>query len=163
MPTEWKSYLSVGKNKECLLSFLSTDWSCNPNHLPEGVTLYVGEGKSCVSITKQHQSESPIIQKIESLRCDNEESDTRLILHAKHASDQGYSSVVVRTPDTDVIVILACLEQRIMCELYVETGVGDRKRLIDINKVSASLPSESCKALIRFHAFTGTYQIVPFY
>lgn len=38
------------------------------------------------------------------LECDHEEADTRLLLHAKHASDHGFSVVVTKSPDTDVHV-----------------------------------------------------------
>ena len=164
VPKEWKNFLSVGKNKETLLSFLSSEWSHDPKHLPENVTLFVGEGTSCISIVKQHQT--PIVAQVPILCCDHEEADTRLALHAKQASDEGFTSVVIRTPDTDVIAILACLQQQIVCELYIETGTGDRKQLIDINKVSASLPFESEKSLIGFHAFTGNYfklSRIPFF
>ncbi len=39
--------------------------------------------------------------------CNHEEADTRMVVHVPHALQQGASSVIVCTVDTDVIVILA--------------------------------------------------------
>ena len=41
-----------------------------------------------------------------------EEADTRILLHAKHASDQGYTSVIVVSEDTDVFVLLIAFAKR---------------------------------------------------
>lgn len=154
MPSEWKKFLSVGKNKENLLGFLSSQWSCvDPIHLPRNLAIYVGQNTTCVSL--KNVNKSIVVDRIESLCCDHEEADTRMLLHAKHASEEGFHSVAIRTPDTDVIVILVGLQSQILCGLYVETGVGDRKRLIDVEKVSDALTPGSQKALIGFHAFTG--------
>ena len=40
------------------------------------------------------------------LACNHEEADTRIVVHVLHALEQGMKSVLVRTVDTDVIVIL---------------------------------------------------------
>lgn len=39
-------------------------------------------------------------------QCDHEEADTRIIVHVRHAFKGGSESVLVRTVDTDVVVIL---------------------------------------------------------
>ncbi len=38
--------------------------------------------------------------------CDHEETDTRLAVHIVHAIHNGHGKILVRTVDTDVIVIL---------------------------------------------------------
>lgn len=43
---------------------------------------------------------------ITELRSNQEEADTRLILHAKYMSLQGSNNVIVVRPDTDVLVLL---------------------------------------------------------
>jgi len=39
--------------------------------------------------------------------CNQEETDTRVVLHILHALEQGIKSIVVQTVDTNVIIILA--------------------------------------------------------
>ena len=41
--------------------------------------------------------------------CDHEEADTRVCLHLKDALEKGAQTVILRTVDTDVIVILVGL------------------------------------------------------
>lgn len=44
--------------------------------------------------------------KAEQLKSDQEEADTRMIFHAAFASSCGLETIVVRSPDTDVLVLL---------------------------------------------------------
>ena len=37
--------------------------------------------------------------------CNHEEADTRMLLHAVHAARHGHTKVVLRTVDTDVLVL----------------------------------------------------------
>lgn len=39
-------------------------------------------------------------------QCNHEEADTRIVVHMRHALERGAESVLVRTVDTDVVVIL---------------------------------------------------------
>ena len=42
------------------------------------------------------------------LRSDHEEADTRLLLHAKHASED-HERIVIQSPDTDVVLLCVSL------------------------------------------------------
>ena len=52
VPAEWKKYLSVGKNKESLLAFLSTEWrKIDPKYLKnDDLIIYVAESNQCISL-----------------------------------------------------------------------------------------------------------------
>ena len=39
------------------------------------------------------------------LACSHEEADTRLLFHAKHASIESDEPILIRSPDTDVVVL----------------------------------------------------------
>ena len=41
-----------------------------------------------------------MLSEIHSLQSNQEETDTRIVIYIKYAEDQGFKSVVVRTPDT---------------------------------------------------------------
>ena len=43
------------------------------------------------------------------LYCNHEEADTRLLLHAKHASLESQEPILLRSPDTDVLVLTVFL------------------------------------------------------
>ena len=48
-----------------------------------------------------------VCEEINELNSNHEEADTKLLLHTKHASDNGEPNVLIKSPDTDV-TILAC-------------------------------------------------------
>jgi hypothetical protein len=41
--------------------------------------------------------------------CNHEEADTRIVVHVRHALQQGMRCIEVRTVDTDVVVILVAV------------------------------------------------------
>ena len=59
--------------------------------------MYVTSGESVVSVG-QTSSMMP--------DCNHEEAANRVVVHTLHALEQGIKSIVVRTVDTDVIIIL---------------------------------------------------------
>jgi hypothetical protein len=95
--------------------------------------------------------------------CQHEEADTRLLLHAKDATIQGHNKVIVRTVDTDVVVlVLGMIQQLDLDELWVAFGAGKHLRYISVHAISEALGSERCRALPAFHAFTGCDQTSAF-
>ena len=91
---------------------------------------------------------------VEDLACDHEEADTRMLAHAKSAS-AGYSSITIKSPDTDVFIIALNASLSIRADLYFETGRKDKRRIISISKVKENLGDLWSAALIGFHSFTG--------
>ena len=91
-------------------------------------------------------------------QCNHEEADTRIIVHVRHSLEGGAESVLVRTVDTDVVVILVgklhdLLAYNRRAKIWVAFGMGRHYSLIDINTICLTL-GES-RALPVFHAFTG--------
>ena len=92
---------------------------------------------------------------VPALVSDHEEADTRLLLHAKHACEDGHR-IVIQSPDTDVLLLCVSHYREIGCqELWFRTGVKDRLRYIPAHDVSTNLDPEICSALPAFHALTG--------
>ena len=101
---------------------------------------------------------------VDSLRSDHEEADTRMLLHAKHAS-LTCDKVMIYTPDTDVIITAMSMCSAIEANLFVMTGKGNARRIIDIalisNKANETINKTDCDkntflgALIGYHSFTG--------
>ena len=93
---------------------------------------------------------------IKELYCDHEEADTRMILHTMHAS-QSYRNIIIKSPDTDVLLIAlnACLSAD--ADILFETGIGTGKRIVSLNKIRHCLGDQWCCSLIGLHASTGLF------
>ena len=88
--------------------------------------------------------------------CSNEEADTRLFLHVADAVKKGYMKLLVRTVDTDVVVVaIATLNRTKPDELWVVLGTGGHFRFISIHEVAVSVGPRKSTTLPLFHALTG--------
>ena len=92
---------------------------------------------------------------------DHEEADTRMCLHVSDAIRKGARYVLVRTVDTDVIVILVgvffeLLKLNPNVQIWVAFGRGKNFRHYHINTICSEFGERKCRALPFFHAFTGS-------
>ena len=55
---------------------------------------------------------------VEELKSCQEEADTRILLHTKHASGQDYKSILIVSEDTDVFLLLIAFSNEIPASLY---------------------------------------------
>jgi len=87
-----------------------------------------------------------------------EEADTRIILHCLYASQsaEADTNIIVRTPDTDVLVILLSYSDCIAQPLFMDTGAGNKRRLINIHGIAEAIGLDLAKSLPGLHAFTGS-------
>ena len=105
------------------------------------------------------------------LECNHEEADTRMLLHAHHAS-QSTENIVIHTPDTDVLLIAIAASSQISGNIFIRTGTKNKVRIISIEKVKNTLilrydlqPTITellSKSLLGFHAFTGCDTVSAF-
>ena len=93
------------------------------------------------------------------LRCNHEEADTRIFLHAQHAGGK----CVLHADDTNVLVLLLAHAHN-LSNYYLKKGKGAKSRIVGISEVADQLgrqvvdgilKQELCKALIGLHALTG--------
>ena len=94
VPTNWNGFLRDGKNKQELFEFLSNKIAAFK--YPESKEVFVTQRQSVM--TNERTLEMP--------SCNHEEADTRLIVHIVNALTNGQSTCLVRTVDTDVVIIL---------------------------------------------------------
>lgn len=93
--------------------------------------------------------------------CDHEEADSRICIHVQDAVRNGASKVLVRTVDTDVIVILVGIYFQLCevyqdCEIWVGFGTGKHYKCYSINSICLHLGKRRSRALPFFHSFTGS-------
>ena len=93
----------------------------------------------------------------DTLFSDQEEADTRILLHISDAKRCGFERIMVRCRDTDVLVLLIHFFSDILpTELWMCAGTKEKKRFIPVHSVvPAGIPDVLCKFLPGFHALTG--------
>ena len=86
-----------------------------PDKVPPGKELVVTAGQECIIIIVKSAGASMASTAVEELLLTQEEADTRLILHARHAAVSGYETVLIRTRYTDVAIIACSVSHVIPC------------------------------------------------
>ena len=101
IPKNWQDFFQVDGNKMKLFNFLTKALF---------VTFYK-DGKQIVITDNDSISSKPRLCEPHSLSlspCTHEETDICLLVHANHAALCGHFKVLIRTVDTDVIVLVVC-------------------------------------------------------
>ena len=117
----------------------------------------VTSGERCFRLTKDDVTE------ITELRSTQEEADTRMMIHVKHAATS-YQNVVVNSEDTDVFLILLSLHSQIPTRILLRRGKGNAVGLIDIPRLGTILGEDVCQAMIGVHCsrYTGCDSVSAF-
>ncbi|CAB3981604.1 Hypothetical predicted protein, partial [Paramuricea clavata] len=148
LPGNWMDFLHDSTNKKELFAFLTT--KVEQFNCPASTAMYVTSGQSVLSISSGSPMQS----------CNHEEADTRVVVHILHALEHGERTVLVRTVDTDVVVILVGTFHNLaavqpLLDIWVAFGTGKNYRFYSINAICASLGEPRSRALPVFHAFSG--------
>ena len=76
---------------------------------------------------------------IDSFQSNQEEADTCIVIYIKYAEDQGFKSVVVCMPDTDVFFILLFHVHDLEITIYVDIGTRKKQRLVKVSELASTL------------------------
>ena len=148
IPGNWKAFLRIDENKMELFAFLAQQ--CTQIHT---------DGKVVSTLGKLTILNSPMEDTSRLSPCTHEEAETKLLLHAADASSTGCKRIMLRTVDTDVVVLSTALFNQInVTELWVSFGTGKNCRLIPVHAISKTLGPQKSMSLLMFHAFTGCDQ-----
>jgi len=157
LPRDFKSFLHNSDNKRQLTRFLLAEWQ-SQRYAPKlhGRSVFFVCEKDCFCLRSDDGltvTATPALDLIS----DQEEADTRIVLHCLYATQrmQSSNSIVVHSPDTDVFVLLLHYSFCIPHRLMFYTGSGVNRRLLDVHKFAKQLDPDICAALPSFHAFTG--------
>ena len=114
LPANWQSFLRCDRNKVELFEFLAQQVAAKVIQDKELLTTYNEDVISALPFDKEGLSP-----------CNHEEKDTRMLLHAAHASRQGHSKIMIRTVDTDaVVLVIADFYKISVSELWIAFGTG---------------------------------------
>lgn len=135
-------------NKQELFAFLtdkiaSTEWT-------EGKEIFATSGISVIARGTGQSMGS----------CDHEEADTRMLVHLQDALDTSSTTCLVRTVDTDVVVIIigkfhALTANHPAADIWIAFSSGKNFVYIHINTICNDLGRNRAMALPIFHCFTG--------
>ena len=92
--------------------------------------------------------------------CTHKEADTRLFIHTKDAASEGCKNVIIKSTDTDVVVIDFFNDLNVE-SLWIAFSRGKSFRWVPIHEISLSLGPRA-KALTFFHSFTGCDTVSAF-
>ena len=115
LPANWNDFLRRDENKEELFKFLS--------HIsvtldtPDQVVATMGEQVLC-KYPKSTENLAP---------CNHEEADTHCFVHMMDAIEEGQSKFLIRTVDSDVVVLAVAMMQKVKVEeIWVAFGTGKK-------------------------------------
>ena len=121
MPQNWQAFLRSEDNKKELLPFLSQQAG---KIAPNSKQVIVTHGKDvfCYPSTYSSKKLSP---------CSHKEVDTRMIVHVADAVDKGHTSIMIRTVDTDVVILaVAAVHTLGIKEVWVSFGTGKNQKML---------------------------------
>ena len=87
-----------------------------------------------------------------------------MLLHASHAAHCGHYKILIRTVDTDVVVLAVSVAQGLGSEyeLWLAFGTSKSFRYIAAHKIANRLGPEKSLALPMFHTLTGCDTVSSF-
>lgn len=153
VPKNWNGFLSNSKNKDQLFKFLAKTIIA----FPTSKTIVATHASNMISnCSEDNQVEGYAT-------CDHEEADTRMILHARQAVESGHTNIMLRSSDTDVLVLaVAHFKQVGAEEFWIATGTGKHYRYIPVHEVYQSLGPSRSAGLPFLHAFSGCDTVSSF-
>ena len=116
--------------------------------------IMFASAEQCTRLTSSDgvTTESTIVH---SLCSSHEEADNRIILHCFHAAQNNCDEIVVHSPDTDVSLLVLYFATEMSKPLFLQTGTGYHRRLINISVLAEMHDKSVIRAILGFHAFTG--------
>ena len=101
------------------------------------------------------------------MSCDHEEADTRLLVHEIDSLSAGCSTCLVRTVDTDVVILvgrfLYLLKLNVSANIWVAFVTRKNYKYLNINAICHALGEQKSLALPIFHSFTGCDKTSAFF
>ena len=154
-PTQWKKYLSDGSNKANIAYFLVQEWQ-KPEYFVKFAyvgSLFVTHGMECHKLTTGENGID--CNRVDELCAQQEEADTRILLHASHAASNGHYCIAIKSFDTDVAVLACTLSHSINAKMLFCIDTKQRRRYLDMTAIGQSLGEDVCKALPALTVLTG--------
>ncbi|XP_063047331.1 uncharacterized protein LOC134441069 [Engraulis encrasicolus] len=149
-------YPKNGKHRDLAAAQIKKIWSskeASPSLKKCETAIICVEGKAYHLINSE--DEQIQLKELHSLRSNQEETDTRVVLYLHHAAALGFTSAVVRTPDSDIFFILLHHSHSISLTIFLDIGTGKQRKLVNITELATELGSDYCSTLLGYYVFSG--------
>lgn len=161
IPRDFNAFLKNGENKARMIELIVKVIVQNKVKvlsLLQSEEIFVSTENHCSRITAE------TIEIEQGLVSNQEEADTKVVLHCIHALNRNPGkNVIVRSPsgDTDIAVIMIgmLIENKTQC--FLDNGTGNNRKGLWLSDVDMS--EDAKLSLIGFHAFTGNDYISSFF
>ena len=118
IPRNWQMFLRVHENKTELFEFLAQRISEQPNTDKQIITTFINE-----VLCNQNRQQANLFP------YSHEEADTRIILYVADAAKSRYDRILLRTLDTDVVVLAISYNYTVPpSEIWIAFGTGKNFR-----------------------------------
>ena len=125
---------------------------CNSDLL-QNVMLFVAHVNQCHRLSAS--GDQVVCVSVPEIWTEQEEANTRMLLHARHAALHDATNIVITSPDTDVAIIASSLSSKIPANVLFLTCTKQRRRCINVTAIGRRLGRDVTEALPGLHAFTG--------
>lgn len=151
---QWEKFLCSPKSKASFIEFLNSEWQKNDYAcFYNGREFYATCNEECYKFFVENKETKT--ECISELCTSQEEADTRLLYHTKHAADAGHGTVIIHSSDTDV-ELLACYYQcKLSCNIIMFKAGKLRNQYVCIRNIVDNMEPDMPQALLELHAFTG--------
>ena len=163
-PKDWKGFMANDENKTQLIKLLFGEWQkASYAKRLHGRDIYFAISEQCYHLTST-DAETVEVRTVDALATSQEEADTRIILHCMHICETAPSAthIIVRSPDTDVLVLLLKYAKNFDPVVLFDTGTGNKRRLLNIKQIIEVKGSDLCSVLPALHCFTGCDTVSSF-
>ena len=116
-------------------------------------SLFVTHGMECHKLTARKNGID--CNRLHELCSQQEEADTRILLHTSHAASNGHDCIATKSPNTDVVVPACTSSHSINAKMLFCIDTKQRRRYLYMTAIGQSFGKDLCKALPGMHALTG--------
>ena len=123
---QFRNFLRNGQNKNSLIAFFNDYWRKPPSREKlANKELYTVCGTKCYKLMADTE------QEVIELSSEQEEADTRLLLHTKHAATPHAKAVIISSENTDVCILCISFAHAIPVPIYQRCVSQHQARYVD--------------------------------
>ena len=153
LPRNFSDFLKNGENKGRMIEIIKDEMVRQKHTFLEKLKcseIMFSVDKVCIHMT---ESSTDVIRELSS---NQEEADTKLLLHAKDAFNaHPGKAIFIRSPsgDVDINILFLGLFPEDPDRIYIDYGTGKSRKVFQLSMID--MPETLKSALVGFHAFSG--------
>ena len=160
IPRNFSEFLKNGENKTRLIEIVKDELVAKKTTVLQELKcrrINFSMDGICYGITKDS------VEVIDELSSNQEEADTKLLLHAKHAKETDQNrSVLVRSPsgDVDINVLFTSMFKEDNTDICIDYGSGKFRKILQLNSIDMS---DEHKSALASTLSQGMIMCLPFF